>query len=83
MRSNQLSYASVLNRMYYITYSGNVNPFNKKFFCYSENAVKTPFGAGFSAPKIFSKKFEKVLDFFEDMSIMIHVAEIQRRNKSE
>ena len=36
MRSNQLSYASVLNRMYYITYSGNVNPFNKKFFCYSE-----------------------------------------------
>ena len=35
MRSNQLSYASVLNRMYYITYSGNVNPFFKNFFCYS------------------------------------------------
>ena len=35
MRSNQLSYASLLNRMYYITYPRNVNPFLKKFFCYS------------------------------------------------
>ena len=35
MRSNQLSYASLLNRMYYITDSENVNPFIKKFFCYS------------------------------------------------
>ena len=35
MRSNQLSYASLLNRMYYITYLRNVNPFFKNIFCYS------------------------------------------------
>ena len=32
MRSNQLSYASVLNRMYYSTDSENVNTFNIKIF---------------------------------------------------